>query len=149
MADDARPLKQTSGLSKVEPPELDGLEFDAIETAVLETPRGRWFLQEYARRVRAQDHDRIESALARIEARLSGSVLVAREVAAPDASVSVPQQLVDLAEALRARGVDADKCAHIEAQARALMDAASRRNLAGAVELLEKGFRDPRKTPAA
>jgi hypothetical protein len=149
MADNATPLKQVSELSSADSPELDGLEFDAIETAVLETPRGRWFLAEYARRVRAQDHDRIEAALARIEARISGAPIVDREVVAHDAAVTVPQKLVDLAETLRARGVDEQTCAHIEAQARALMDAASRRNLVGAVELLEKGIRDTRKTPAA
>lgn len=149
MADHATPLKQISELISAELLEHDGFDFDAIENAVLETPRGRWFLREYARRVRAQDHDRIESALARIEAHISGSAIVDRELMAPDAGANVPQQLVELAEALRARGVDEDKCAHIEAQARALMEAASRRNLAGAVELLEKGIRDPSKTPAA
>ncbi len=145
MAENATP-KQTSELSSAELLEHDGLEFNAIEAAVLETPRGRWFLREYARRVRAQDHDRIESALARIEARLSESASVN---SAPDVAVTVPHQLVRLAESLRARGVDERTCAHIEAQARALMDAASRRDLAGAVEALEKGFREQRKMPAA
>ena len=31
------------------------LDFDAIETAVMETARGRWFLKEYARRNRHAD----------------------------------------------------------------------------------------------
>ena len=145
MAENATP-KQTSELSSAELLEHDGLEFDAIEAAVFKTPQGRWFLREYARRVRAHDHDRIESALARIETRLSESASV---YPAPDAAVTVPHQLVHLAESLRARGVDEQTCAHIEAQAHALMDAASRRNLAGAVEALEKGFREQRKMPAA
>lgn len=44
--------------------------YEEIESAVCETARGRWFLEEYARRVRADDTARILSALGRIEALL-------------------------------------------------------------------------------
>ncbi|MDP2356838.1 MAG: hypothetical protein Q8M31_12360 [Beijerinckiaceae bacterium] len=148
MADDAMPLRRPSEASGAELLEHDGIEFDAIEAAVLETSRGRWFLREYARRVRAQDHDRIESTLARIETRLSDCGIADRG-AMTHAPMNVPQQLVDLAKALRARGVSEQDCVRIETQARALMDAASRRAIVGAVEELEKGFRDSRKMPAA
>ncbi len=148
MADNLTPLEKAPGPDSPELLEHDGIEFGAIEAAVLETPRGRWFLREYARRVRAQDHDRLEAVLARIEARLSASA--DDEHRAPTQTAgSVPEQLVDLARALRRRGVSEQDCAHIENQARALMEAASRRDLAGAVEALEKGFRQSLKTPAA
>lgn len=41
-------------------------EYDAIERAVLETPRGRWFLEEYARRHKAADTDEVIGAIERL-----------------------------------------------------------------------------------
>lgn len=41
--------------------------YDEIEQAVMETPRGRWFLNEYARRQRAQDLSGILKAMERLE----------------------------------------------------------------------------------
>ncbi len=40
-------------------------DFDAIESAVMETPRGRWFLTEFARRTRAAETDRLLDAIER------------------------------------------------------------------------------------
>ena len=40
-------------------------DFDAIESAVMETPRGRWFLAEFARRTRAAETDRLLDAIER------------------------------------------------------------------------------------
>jgi len=37
--------------------------YDEIEAAILETPRGRWFLREYARRNQGADTDRVLKAL--------------------------------------------------------------------------------------
>lgn len=147
MAGKLTPVDEASVSSGAAQPEHDGLEFDAIEAAVMETPRGRWFLREYARRVRAQEHDRLEAVLARIEARLCLDDREPRSLVRT--SASVPEQLADLAKALRLRGYSEQDCAHIEIQARALMEAASRRDLAGAVEALERGFRQSLKTPAA
>ena len=42
-------------------------EYEAIELAVMETERGRWFLSEYARRNRQADTEMLLSALQRIE----------------------------------------------------------------------------------
>ena len=42
-------------------------DFEAIEAAVMETERGRWFLAEYARRNRHSDTQVLLSALSRIE----------------------------------------------------------------------------------
>jgi len=44
-------------------------DFERIEAAVRETERGRWFLDEFARRVRAAEGARVASALDRLEAR--------------------------------------------------------------------------------
>ncbi|MBS7805815.1 hypothetical protein KIH24_14680 [Rhizobiales bacterium TNE-4] len=48
-------------------------DFAAIEEAVLSTARGRWFLAEYARRIRAGETDRILLALAGLAARLEAT----------------------------------------------------------------------------
>ena len=44
------------------------LDFDAIESAVMETARGRWFLKEYARRNRNADTQVVLEALERLKA---------------------------------------------------------------------------------
>lgn len=41
-------------------------EYSSIERAVLDTPRGRWFLQEYARRNRVADTAEIIGAIGRL-----------------------------------------------------------------------------------
>jgi len=42
------------------------IEFEAIEEAITQNPRGRWFLNEYARRNRAADTDRLVDAIERL-----------------------------------------------------------------------------------
>jgi chemotaxis protein CheZ len=54
------------------PPPLSEADYDAIESAVMETMRGRWFLAEYARRNRNADTTMLLAALERIEAALGG-----------------------------------------------------------------------------
>ena len=54
------------------PPPLSETDYNAIEAAVLETMRGRWFLAEYARRNRQADTTMLLAALDRIEAALGG-----------------------------------------------------------------------------
>lgn len=46
---------------------LDASQYDAIEDAVRETERGRWFLTEYARRNRNADTEVLLDAIRRIE----------------------------------------------------------------------------------
>jgi DNA repair ATPase RecN len=55
-------MSESKALSTV--PEAD---YEAIEGAVMETARGRWFLAEYARRNRSADTDMLLSAIGRIE----------------------------------------------------------------------------------
>src|SRR5262245_37942106 len=50
------------------PPALSEADYEAIEDAVMETMRGRWFLAEYARRNRHADTAMLLTALERIEA---------------------------------------------------------------------------------
>jgi chemotaxis protein CheZ len=47
-------------------------DYEAIELAVMETDRGRWFLNEYAKRNRHADTDVLLTALARIEKSVAG-----------------------------------------------------------------------------
>jgi chemotaxis protein CheZ len=54
------------------PPPLSEADYEAIEGAVMETMRGRWFLAEYARRNRHADTTMLLTALDRIEAALRG-----------------------------------------------------------------------------
>lgn len=45
--------------------EID-IEYEAIEEAIMQNPRGRWFLTEYARRNRAADTNRLLEAIDRL-----------------------------------------------------------------------------------
>lgn len=51
---------------------IDPADYDAIEEAVMETARGRWFLAEYARRNRNSDTTMLLDAIGRIEQTLTG-----------------------------------------------------------------------------
>src|SRR5204863_5617028 len=51
---------------------LSDADYEAIEGAVMETARGRWFLAEYARRNRNADTTMLLKALDRIEAAMRG-----------------------------------------------------------------------------
>lgn len=48
-------------------------EYHAIESAVLETARGRWFLEEYARRHRVADTEILLEAIGRLENSIGGA----------------------------------------------------------------------------
>lgn len=60
---------------------LSEQDYEAIEAAVMETARGRWFLAEYARRHRSADTGAVLEAITRMEARLGAPA--ARPVALP------------------------------------------------------------------
>jgi chemotaxis regulatin CheY-phosphate phosphatase CheZ len=51
---------------------LTEADYEAIEAAVMETNRGRWFLAEYARRNRHADTNMLLAAIERIEATMRG-----------------------------------------------------------------------------
>lgn len=48
-------------------------EFDAIREAVMETPRGRWFLGEYAARMRSADTSKLLDNMKRLETAVSSN----------------------------------------------------------------------------
>ncbi len=52
-------------------------EYDAIEAAVMETERGRWFLAEFARRNRTADTAKVLAAVHRLELAVGGDTLPA------------------------------------------------------------------------
>ena len=55
-------------------------DFDAIEAAVMETSRGRWFLAEYQRRNRSADTKLVLSALSKIDGKIVSAPLPAAEL---------------------------------------------------------------------
>src|SRR5262249_41997307 len=61
-----------TAMSSAPTPPLSEADYDAIEAAVVETVRGRWFLAEYARRNRTADTTMLLAALDRIEASMRG-----------------------------------------------------------------------------
>ncbi|MEM1285743.1 MAG: hypothetical protein AAGH43_10175 [Pseudomonadota bacterium] len=77
-----------------EPSESD---YDAIEAAVMETARGRWFLKEYAKRNRNTDTQRVLSAIERLEERLGEQPAAS----ADETSMALlSHNVLDLAEAI-------------------------------------------------
>lgn len=60
-------------IEKTQTARWDGRHFDAIEAAVMETERGRWFLSEYRRRHRAADTQTILQAIRNLESKLKSS----------------------------------------------------------------------------
>ena len=59
-------------LSTVPPPATADTDYDAICAAVTATARGRWFLDEFAKRNRHSDTTQVLSAIARMEAAVVG-----------------------------------------------------------------------------
>jgi hypothetical protein len=89
-------------LSPSPPNGLTEADFDTIETAVMETQRGRWFLTEYARRRRVEDAARVLDALDRLEARaMRGEVERARIRVESERAAEVIRQLAQVLKELR------------------------------------------------
>jgi hypothetical protein len=72
-------------------PEPLGGDYESIATAVQETPRGRWFLAEYARRNRQADTQTLLDAISRLENAMSnpGQVPAGNNVRAGLAGIAV------------------------------------------------------------
>ncbi|OQW50071.1 hypothetical protein [Candidatus Raskinella chloraquaticus] len=73
---------------------LSEQDYEAIEAAVMETERGRWFLREYAARNRVASTSEILDVLSRIESRLAAAPATRPEAQtpAPAALISAPPQ---------------------------------------------------------
>jgi len=89
---------------------LKNEDFEAIEAAVMETARGRWFLAEHARRQRVAEAAGIIDAIKSLEERMTVSSLVP-VVASPAPDMSGISQLIDEAydHVLTAFGVTKSK----------------------------------------
>ncbi len=108
----------------IAPPEgISEDDYEAIEAAVMETVRGRWFLAEFARRSRVDEMRQVLDAIGRLE-----NVVADQRALPADPSIrlfvqrlkDVGQQLDGLAAELRLQGQDEALCARVEAQARAV-----------------------------
>ena len=84
------------------PHALDEADFEAIESAVMETERGRWFLAEFARRRRAEDAARVLAAIDRLDARgARAEVERARQRLESERVAEIIRQLGDVLRDLR------------------------------------------------
>jgi hypothetical protein len=82
--------EETSAVATISPAPGD---YDSICAALMQTGRGRWFLQEYARRSRGADTQLLLAAIARIEA----AVCVEKHAQVPQ---DFRSDLLDMAEAI-------------------------------------------------
>jgi hypothetical protein len=108
----------------IAPPEgMSEADYEAIEAAVVETVRGRWFLAEFARRSRVEETRQMLEAIAKLE-----QAVHEQQTMPADPSIRLlVQRLKDVARSLertggemRQRGLDEQFCAEIETQARAV-----------------------------
>src|SRR5882757_11351339 len=99
MADEAFALSPISARA-TQPGEAD---YDAISAAFMETSRGRWFLNEYAKRNRNADTSMVLDAVARIEANLAAQKEAAPEHALAEVLGAI-RETVDEARASAALG---------------------------------------------
>jgi hypothetical protein len=112
------------------PPGIAAADYAAIEEAVMETARGRWFLLEYARRQRAAETQRLADAVDRLERAIetmqpqffaTAAAAPAPELlAAPtnETAAAVAEKLSDIVWTMRERGVGDQFCAELEKQIR-------------------------------
>jgi hypothetical protein len=91
MADEAFALSPISARATL-PSEAD---YDAISEAFMETSRGRWFLNEYAKRNRNADTRMVLDAVARIEANLATQNNVAPDNGLAEALAAISSAIVD------------------------------------------------------
>ena len=104
---------------------MSEVDYEAIEAAVTETVRGRWFLAEFARRNRQAETRVLLDAMARLEA-----TVAAGQVALPSADPSIRMlvqrikeiaaSLGDVAGEMRAAGVEEHLVEGVETQSRAV-----------------------------
>jgi hypothetical protein len=115
------------------PAGLNAADYDAIEAAVMETARGRWFLIEYDRRRRTAETAQLLEAVTRLERAVGSGGPLALD--APPKALALPrpalqplahasavaERLQDIAWNMRERGFDDAICGAIEEQARLVL----------------------------
>ena len=121
-------------------------DYHLIEEAVMETARGRWFLREYARRIRAAETSQLLAALERIEKSVAHSKSIQAFEAGKEAAAvadmeeapagqamhprgkelqAIQEKLLDIVWYMRERGFDARLCSAIRLEAGKLEEIAS------------------------
>lgn len=87
----------------VQPPDHEHA-YEQIEAAVMETARGRWFLQEYARRNRQADTAMVLGAIERLQRQLVDTPVLAAPAPALPAAAPLPYERLqgDIIEMARA-----------------------------------------------
>jgi hypothetical protein len=144
-------------LSTVMPATPADADYDTLCAAVMETARGRWFLQEFARRNRHADTERLLEAIARLRSvagpnqagqagdglredllEMARTIAHARAEGAPTAAgdparatgdiIAAAERLMDVAWTMRERGLDMATCDQIESLAKTLLAAAAVRD---------------------
>lgn len=105
---------------------INDVDYEAIEAAVTETVRGRWFLNEFARRNRASEMRQLLEAMARLETTVASQAQPALPSADPSVRLLIQRikeiaaQLDGLSRDMRESGVDERFCAAADLQARAV-----------------------------
>jgi hypothetical protein len=89
---------------------IDGLDYEEIEQAVMETSRGRWFLTEFARRHKAADTAVLLDAIRRLESQIQS--MSAEASVSPD--VEHPQGHAELQTAEAQAADNGDDVANYE-----------------------------------
>lgn len=112
--------------------------YEAIEAAVMETARGRWFLIEYDRRRRAAETTQLLQAVTRLEralgnggppalgppAKMAALSAPLTASSSPPGATAISERLQDVAWSMRERGFDDAICGAIEEQARLVRELA-------------------------
>ncbi len=80
-------------LSEIQASSPDEADYDALYAELMATPRGRWFLAEYAGRNRFADTHLLAGAIARVEAAVRGEPV-------PQVPAAVAREIADLAVAI-------------------------------------------------
>jgi hypothetical protein len=117
--------RQLQPASQNLPPEgISEADYDAIEDAVMETARGRWFLKEYARRMRASETASLHAALERIERIVTLTHAPRADADAQlkmrDRMEGICERLLDISWFMRERGFSGSICSSVEEEARQL-----------------------------
>jgi hypothetical protein len=108
---------------------MTDVDYESIESAVTETVRGRWFLNEFARRTRAADSKLLLEGMARLESLVTANqAQLPPPQASSDPSVrllierikEIAAQLEGTARDMREAGTGEQFCEAVDLQARAV-----------------------------
>lgn len=100
---------QAPALRPPPPPPADS-DYDSILAAVMETARGRWFLQEYAQRNRNADTGALLTAIGRIESLLQAKPEVPADPADAGTIARVHRDIAGVLDALIECGAPSFLC---------------------------------------